>query len=73
ELRYKIGAYEGFLQQDGPVYWSNLSAGKHRIEVELLRDNRQPVIGPFNQVNREFTVEKVMRARPVAPAAEAVQ
>ncbi|MEM1157415.1 MAG: hypothetical protein AAGH72_04090 [Verrucomicrobiota bacterium] len=72
ELRYKIGAYEGFLVQDGPVYWSNLSAGKHRIEVELLKDNRQPVIGPFNRIEREFTVKKVMRAQPVIPEAEVI-
>jgi len=69
ELRYKIGAYEGFLTQDGPVYWSNLATGKHKIEAELLRANRQPVIGPFNQVEREFSVEKVMRALPVEPEA----
>ncbi len=71
ELRYKIGAYEGYLSQDGPVYWSNLSTGKHRIEVELLKDNRQPAIGPFNRVDREFTVEKVMRAEVVIPGAGA--
>jgi len=73
ELRYKIGAYEGFLTQDGPVYWSNLASGKHRIEVELLKDNRQPVIGPFNQIEREFTVEKIMRAELVLPEEQVVE
>lgn len=75
ELRYKIGAYEGFLAQDGPVYWSNLAAGKHIMEVELLKPNRQPAIGPFNRVKREFSVARVKRAEPVEPipAAEVVE
>lgn len=70
ELRYKIGAYEGFLTGQGPVYWSNLATGKHRLEVELLRPNRQPVIGPFNRIEREFSVAKVRRAQPVTPEDE---
>jgi len=73
ELRYKIGAFEGFLTRQGPVYWSNLATGKHKLEVELLRPNRQPAIGPFNRVEREFSVVKVRRAEPVTEEDEALE
>lgn len=68
QVRYKIGAYEGFLDRQGPVFWSNLAVGKHRLEVELLKENGQPEIGPFNQVTREFSLNRIRRAEPVDPA-----
>ncbi|MGF1677930.1 MAG: hypothetical protein ACFCUX_01920 [Candidatus Methylacidiphilales bacterium] len=62
QVKYKLGSYEGFINQPGPVHWANLAVGKHALQVELLRSSNQPVIGPFNRVEREFTVERVMRA-----------
>ncbi|MEM6821708.1 MAG: hypothetical protein AAF558_07200 [Verrucomicrobiota bacterium] len=65
EVRYKLGSYEGFLGEQGPVYWSNIATGKHKLSVELLKSGRQPVIGPFNRISRQFSVSKVMRAQPI--------
>jgi hypothetical protein len=64
-VRYDLsGGYTGELTQQGPVYWNNFSPGKHRLFVEFLDKNGRLVPGPFNQIEREFVVPKVIRARP---------
>jgi hypothetical protein len=69
-LKYQLDAYEGELAEDGPVLWSNLPPGKHKLVVELFDKTGQPVFGPFNRVEREFTVRQVLRAVPVEPEGE---
>lgn len=68
-VRYRLDAYEGSLAEPGPVFWSNLQPGRHKLVVELYDRTNQPVFGPFNRVEREFEVRQVLRAVPV-PAAE---
>jgi hypothetical protein len=67
KLRYKLDAYEGVLNEQGPVLWSNLQPGRHRLLVELFDATGQPIFGPFNRVEREFEVRQVLRAVPLAP------
>lgn len=69
-IKYQLDAYEGELTEDGPVYWSNLVPGRHRLVVELFDRSGQPVFGPFNRVEREFEVRPVLRAVPVVPPGE---
>jgi len=68
-LKYQLDAYEGELAEEGPVYWSNLPPGRHKLVVELFDKTGQPVFGPFNRVEREFTVRQVLRAVPLVPLA----
>lgn len=64
-LRYRIGSFEGFLDEQGPVFWSNLTTGRHTLQVELFDQNGQAVFGPFNRVERQFQVRQILRASPV--------
>lgn len=66
-LKYQLDSYEGELAEDGPVYWSNLPPGRHKLVVELFDKTGQPVFGTFNRVEREFTVRQVLRAVPLQP------
>lgn len=66
-IKYQLDAYEGELREEGPVYWSNLVPGRHKLVVELFDRTGQPVFGPFNRVERNFEVRPVLRAVPVAP------
>lgn len=65
EVRYQLGAYQGYLSEPGPVLWSNLPPGKHQLVAELLKPGRQPALGPANRVERAFSIERVMRALPL--------
>ncbi len=42
----------------GPVWLENMPAGQHRISMSLINKRGQIVPGPFNQVERSFTVEQ---------------
>lgn len=65
-VRYDLsGGYTGELMQQGPVYWNNFSPGKHRLLVEFLDEKGKLVAGPFNQIEREFVVQEVVKAEPV--------
>ncbi len=64
-IRYRIGPFEGFLNEPGPVYWSNLTTGRHTLQVELFDANNQAVFGPFNTVERQFQVRQILRAVPI--------
>ncbi len=65
-VRYDLsGGYTGELTEQGPVYWNNFSPGKHRLKVEFLDKNGKLIPGPFNQIEREFVVQEVVRAQPV--------
>lgn len=65
KLRYLLDKHEGFLSEQGPVYWSNLKAGKHKLVVELFDKNDQPIFGAFNRVEFDFEVKRILRAQPV--------
>lgn len=67
KLRYKLDTYEGTLSEPGPVLWSNLQPGRHKLLVELYDAAGQPLFGPFNRVEREFEVRQVLRAVPLPP------
>jgi hypothetical protein len=67
-ILYKIEGYEGFVEQPlGPIYWSNLPPGRHKMVVELFDAQGQPVFGVFNRVERVFDVRKVLKALPYVP------
>lgn len=65
-VRYDLsGGYTGMLSEQGPVFWSNLTPGRHRLRVEFVDSKGRLVPGPFNQIEREFVVKKVLQALPV--------
>jgi hypothetical protein len=70
-VHYQLDAYEGQLAEQGPVYWSNLQPGRHKLVVEMFDKSGQPVFGSFNRVEREFEVRQVLRAVPIIPENEA--
>ncbi|MEO0453654.1 MAG: hypothetical protein AAFY98_05900 [Verrucomicrobiota bacterium] len=73
-VRYDLsGGYIGELKTQGPVYWRNLTPGKHRLKVDFLDRNGRMIPGPFNQVEREFIVRQVIRAEPVVEEAEVIE
>ena len=67
KVRYALEGYEGYLAEPGPVFWSNIPVGKHRLVVELFDKNGQPLFGIFNRVERVFEVRQLLKARPFVP------
>jgi hypothetical protein len=68
KILYKIEGFEGFIEQPvGPIYWSNLPPGRHKLVVELFDGQGQPVFGVFNRIERVFDVRKVLKALPFVP------
>ena len=74
QVRYKLddGA-EATADPAGPIFWENLSTGKHKYVVALYRDAKV-LPGPFNLVAASFEIEgdAPAGAAPAAPAAPAV-
>jgi len=67
-ILYKIEGFEGFIDQPvGPIYWSNLPPGRHKMVVELFDGQGNPVFGVFNRVERVFNVRRVLKAVPYVP------
>jgi hypothetical protein len=66
KVQYLLDNYKGVVADRGPVFWSNLPAGKHRLVVELVDARSQPAFGAFNRVERSFEVIKVLKASPAA-------
>lgn len=64
-VHYRLDNYEGILEQDGPVFWSNLPPGKHNLVVELFDLDGRPAFGPFNRIQRIFEVKRIMKALPI--------
>lgn len=68
KIRYKLEGYEGFIDQMvGPIFWSEMPPGRHKLIIELFDDKGQPIFGVFNRVERVFNVRKIMKAQPVTP------
>jgi hypothetical protein len=68
KIHYRLESYEGVIDQPvGPIFWSKLTPGRHKLVVELFDGQGQPIFGVFNRVERVFNVRKVMKAIPVQP------
>jgi hypothetical protein len=68
KIFYKIEGFEGFVEQPvGPVFWSKLPPGRHKMVVELFDGKGQPVFGVFNRVERIIDVRRVLKALPYVP------
>ncbi|MDD5261140.1 MAG: hypothetical protein PHD76_04755 [Methylacidiphilales bacterium] len=67
QVHYSLPGYDGSLSEPGPVYWSNIPVGKHRLVVELFDKNGHPLFGAFNRVERIFEVRQMLKAKPYVP------
>ncbi len=67
QVHYSLPGYDGSLSEPGPVYWSNIPVGKHRLVVELFDKNGHPLFGAFNRVERTFEVRQLLKAKPYVP------
>ena len=67
KVRYALEGYEGFLAEPGPVYWSNIPVGKHKLTVELFDKDGRALFGIFNKVERVFEVRQLLKAKPFVP------
>ena len=65
KVRYNMESYQGTLDGKAPVYWQGIPIGKHKLILELTDANNQPVLGPFNRVERYFEIHQVLKAAPL--------
>ena len=65
KLKFSVAGFEGWIDKPGPIYWSNLPNGKHKLKVQLYDATNKPVPGVFNLVERSFEVRKVLKAVPM--------
>jgi hypothetical protein len=71
KIRYSLEEYEGFVEQTvGPIFWSDVPQGKHKLVVELFDGKGQPIFGIFNRVERTFDARKTPKAQPYVPPTE---
>jgi hypothetical protein len=68
-VHYRINNVEDYLQNDDPLYWQGLKAGRYELMVELVDKEKKLVPGPFNQVKRTFDLRISQKALPMNPIA----
>jgi hypothetical protein len=61
KIRYKIDQKTTTTIQPSPIWITNLSPGRHTIEMELLDDKDIPLLGKFTKCQRTFEILRVLK------------
>lgn len=64
QLRYRLDQFEAILNNDQPVYWNDVSTGRHTLTVELLEPSGNPALGLLSKVQRKFEVAPILQPLP---------
>ena len=61
-LRYRLDGVETILDSPEPHAWTGLSEGRHRLVVELIDEEGDPVSEIFARVERTFEIPRMVKA-----------
>jgi len=61
-VRFRLDGVETILPNGDPYAWSGLSEGRHRLEVELIDEDGDPVPEIFGRVERTFEIPRMVKA-----------
>ena len=61
-VRFRLDGLETILNSPEPHAWTGLSEGRHRLVVELIDEEGDPVSEIFARVERTFEIPRMVRA-----------
>ena len=61
-VRFRLDGVETILSRPEPHAWTGLSEGRHRLVVELIDEEGDPVSEIFARVERTFEIPRMVRA-----------
>ena len=61
-VRFRLDGIETILPSGEPYAWTGLSEGRHRLVVELIDEEGDPVSEIFARVERTFEIPRMVRA-----------
>ena len=61
-VRYRLDGVETLLNSPEPHAWTGLAEGRHRLVVELIDEEGDPVAEMFARVERTFEIPRMVRA-----------
>lgn len=61
-VRFRLDGVETILSTGDPYAWSRLSEGRHRLVVELIDEDGDPVSEIFARVERTFEIPRTVKA-----------
>ena len=61
-VRFRLDGVETILPSGEPHAWAGLSEGRHRLVVELIDEDGDPVSEIFARVERTFEIPRMVRA-----------
>ena len=61
-VRFRLDGVETILPAAEPYAWSGLSEGRHRLVVELIDEDGDPVSEMFARVERTFEIPRMVKA-----------
>jgi len=61
-VRFRLDGVETILSTGDPYAWSGLSEGRHRLVVELIDEDGDPVSEIFARVERTFEILRTVKA-----------
>ena len=61
-VRFRLDGVETILPSGEPYAWAGLSEGRHRLVVELIDEDGDPVSEIFARVERTFEIPRMVRA-----------
>lgn len=61
-VRFRLNGIETTLPSGEPYPWSGLSEGRHRLVVELIDEDGDPVSEIFARVERTFEIPRMVKA-----------
>ena len=61
-VRFRLDGVETILSTGDPYAWSGLAEGRHRLVVELIDEDGDPVSEIFARVERTFEIPRTVKA-----------
>jgi len=61
-VRFRLDGVETLLPTGDPYAWSGLAEGRHRLVVELIDEDGDPVSEIFSRVERTFEIPRMVKA-----------
>ena len=61
-VRFRLDGVETILPTGDPYAWTGLSEGRHRLVVDLIDEDGDPVAGIFARVERTFEIPRMVKA-----------